>query len=134
MSAADYLHPQLFMTGVELQSALTDSPDRAPMGTMEQMWAGKLRGSRGRTRIGPGTGTGVYKSLREQGWQGPGPGLMHVHEYRDLPEWDKERLSADDMHHRIAAAADMERKGKRTVYIPTWNRTEYPSLKPKGRE
>jgi len=130
----------LFMSGTDLKNRITDSRDRPPMGTMEQMWKSKLRGSRrgsqgGHEPLGPGTGGGVYKSLKEHGWQGPGPGLLHVRQFGAIPEFDHDRLSIDDMHHRVAAAADIEAKskGKRSIWIPTTERTEFESLRPPGR-
>jgi hypothetical protein len=142
MSASDALHPQqmqLFMTGKELQSSLTKSIDRAPMGSMEGMWASKLRQSR---RSGMGHGNDTYSALQQQGWQGPGPGLLHSRVRGAIPEWDRDELGVDDAHHRIAAAAHMEglkntnpKKGnvQRTIFIPTWNRNEFTPESPPKR-
>jgi hypothetical protein len=138
MAANDHLHPEqlkLFMTGTELKGAITQSIDRNPIGgyggTMEKMWASKVRES----KRDFGHGSGTYQSLKQQGWQGPGPGMLHKRTWGAIPEFDKDDLSVEDAHHRIAAAADIERrsKGKRNIWIPTTNRYEYPSLKPEGR-
>jgi hypothetical protein len=148
MAASDNLHPQqmqLFMTGKELQGAITKSIDRAPMEGMEGLWKSKLRQSR---RSGMGHGNDTYQSLQEQGWQGPGPGLLHVRTQGAIPEWNKDELGVDDAHHRIAAAAHMEdvkntkpgmtksgqpKAVQRTIYIPTWNRNEFTPEKPPKR-
>jgi len=134
MAASDHLHPeqlQLFMTGTELKNRITDSIDRAPMRSMDDMWKSKLRESKGQQRHGGGT----YQSLKKNGWQGEGPGILHRREYSVLPEWDKDHMGVNDAHHRIAAAADIEAKskGKREIYIPTTDQHEFPSLKPKDR-
>ena len=127
---------QLFMTGTELQSKITNSIDRVPGGSMEGLWKRKLRESK---RTGMEHGADTYKSLQQHGWQSDpesprqGPGIMHVRKFGAIPEFDRDEMSVDDAHHRIAAAADLERKGKRTIYIPTWDRYEYPSLRPDGR-
>jgi hypothetical protein len=123
---------QLFMTGRELQGEITKSIDRAPMQSMEGMWKRKLTESK---RSGMGHGADTYSSLREHGWQGEGPGLLHSTVPGAIPEWDREELGVTDAHHRIAAAAHMEGlKGKRqrTIFIPTWNRDQFqPEKMPK---
>ena len=101
---------KLFMTGTELKSAITESPDRFGQQSMESMWGNKLRAS----KRGTGHGGGTYEALAEQGWQGRGPGLVH----RD------DDLYVKDAHHRIAAAADIERRSsERSIWIPTTNRS-----------
>lgn len=138
------------MTGSELKSAITDSIDRNPIGgfggTMDKMWATKLRQSK---RSGMGHGAGTYKSLQQHGWkepdevwgdESPGYGLSgfevnHRRVYGGIPEWDRTETSVTGAHHRIAAAADMEAKGKRTIYFPTANNQyEYPTIVPKDRK
>lgn len=121
---------QLFMTGTELKSAITNSIDRAPMGRMSDMWKRKLRESK---RSDMSHGAGTYQSLAKHGWQGEGVDVMHVRKYGALPEWDRTEVSVSDAHHRIAAAADIEAKGKRQIFIPT-NHDEYPSLVPEHRQ
>lgn len=123
---------KLFMTGTELKGAITDSIDRAPAQSMDDMWKTKLRQSK---RSGMGHGNDTYSSLKENGWQGPGPGLLHRVQFSPVSDWDTDHLSVDDAHHRIAAAADIEAKsrGRREFFIPTTNRNEWPSLKPKER-
>ena len=126
MAAYDNLHPEqmkLFMTGTELKSSLTNSIDRAPMGTMDQMWQRKTRES----KRDSGHGGGTRASLKEHGWVGPGPGLYHTVIPGAIPEFNRQEMSVDDAHHRIAAAADIEQrsKGKRQIWIPTTNRTQF---------
>ena len=126
MSAYDHLHPEqmkLFMSGTELKGAITQSIDRAPMGTMDQMWDRKRKESRRDT----GHGAGTHASLKERGWVGPGPELFHTVIPGAIPEFNKQELGVSDAHHRIAAAADIEQrsKGKRNIWIPTTNRSQF---------
>jgi len=152
VAASDHVNPdqlKLFMTGSELKSAITDSIDRNPIGgfggTMEKMWATKLRQSK---RSGMGHGAGTYQSLLKHGWKEPDevwgdevPGnnaagfeINHRRVYGGIPEWDRTEVSVTGAHHRIAAAADMEAKGKRTIYFPTaGNQYEYDTPIPKDR-
>jgi hypothetical protein len=135
MAASDHLHPQqmkLFMTGTELKGEITSSIDRAPMQSMDDMWKRKLRESKGEHWHGGGT----HASLKERGWVGPGPELFHTTIPGAIPEWDKEELGVSDAHHRIAAAADIEKrsKGKRQIYIPTTNRSQFTRNSPLGRK
>lgn len=152
MAASDHVNPeqlQLFMTGTELKGMITDSIDRNPLGgfggTMDKMWASKLRQSK---RSGMEHGGGTYKSLQEHGWDPPAevwgdeaPGhdasgfeINHVRKIGAIPAFDRTETSVTGAHHRIAAAADMEARGKRTIYFPTaHNQFEYPSLIPPGR-
>ena len=126
MAANDHLHPvqmKLFMTGTELKSEITQSIDRAPMQSMGDMWKRKLRESKGEAYHGGGT----HASLKAQGWVGPGPELFHTIIPGAIPEWTKQELGVSDAHHRIAAAADIEAKskGKRNIWIPTTNRSQF---------
>jgi len=126
-SALEPQQMKLFMTGTELKNSLTDSIDRNPIGgfggTMDNMWKRKLRESKGEAYHGGGT----YKSIKENGWVGPGPGIHHSTIPGGIPAWDKEDTQVDDAHHRIAAAADIEAKskGKRQIFIPTTNRYQF---------
>jgi hypothetical protein len=125
MASNYHLHPgqmKLFMTGTELKESITGSIDRAPMQSMDDMWKRKLRESKGEAWHGGGT----HASLKEHGWVGPGPGIHQRMQPGAIPEWNKEHLQVEDAHHRIAAAADIEKrsKGKRTIWIPTTNRSD----------
>ena len=133
MAASEHLHPvqmKLFMSGTELKESLTNSIDRAPMQSMDDMWKRKTRESKSESYHGGGT----HASLKEHGWVGPGPGLYHTTIPGGIPEWDKEEHQVDDAHHRIAAAADIEKrsKGKRNIWIPTVNRSQF--RRGEGRE
>lgn len=126
MPASDHLHPEqmkLFMTGTELKDSITSSIDRAPMQSMDDMWKRKTRESKGDAYHGGGT----HASLKEHGWVGPGPELFHTTIPGAIPEFTKQDLAVSDAHHRIAAAADIEQrsKGKRQIFIPTTNRSQY---------
>ena len=136
MAAQDHLRPEqmkLFMSGTELKGSLTNSIDRAPMQSMDDMWKRKLRESKSESYHGGGT----HASLKEHNWVGPGPGLYHTTIPGAIPEWSKEDTQVDDAHHRIAAAADIEAKskGKKTIWIPTTNRSQFirgaPPQRPK---
>jgi len=127
MAASDHIHPEqmkLFMTGTELKGAITQSIDRAPMGTMDQMWDRKRKESK---RSGVGHGHDTHASIKERGWVGPGPELFHTTIPGAIPEFTKHELGVSDAHHRIAAAADIEQrsKGKRNIWIPTTNRSQF---------
>lgn len=110
----------LFMTGTELKGVITHSIDKGPFETMDQMWESKTRRSKGRGRHGGGT----YSSLLKDGWQPQtderAVNLWHRHKrpVKELPSWDSAEIAVSNAHHRIAAAADMEEKGKRTIYFP----------------
>lgn len=126
MAASEHLHPvqmKLFMSGTELKNEITSSIDRAPMQSMDAMWDRKRKES----KRDYGHGSGTHASLKQRGWVGPGPELFHTTIPGGIPEWDKEELGVSDAHHRIAAAADIEAKskGKRTVWIPTVNRSQF---------
>jgi hypothetical protein len=126
MAASEHLHPvqmKLFMTGTELKNEITSSIDRAPMQSMQGMWDRKRRESKRES----GHGAGTHASLKQRGWVGPGPELFHTTIPGAIPEWDKEELGVSDAHHRIAAAADIEQrsKGKRNIWIPTTNRSQF---------
>ena len=130
MAASEHLHPvqmKLFMTGTELKGEITSSIDRAPMGSMDQMWDRKRKESK---RTGFGHGHGTHASIKEHGWVGSGPELFHTTVPGGIPEWDREELGVSDAHHRIAAAADIEArsagtKKPRTIWIPTVNRSQF---------
>jgi len=157
VAASDHVNPeqlQLFMTGTELKGMITDSIDRNPLGgyggTMDKMWATKVRQSK---REGMGHGAGTYKSMKERGWDPPtevwgdeAPGwdnagfeINHVRKYGGIPAFDRTETSVTAAHHRIAAAADIEAKSAgtkkpRTIYFPTANNQyEYPSVIPSDR-
>lgn len=125
MAANDHIHPEqmsLFMSGTELKGRITGSIDRAPMQSMDDLWKRKLRESKSDQWHGGGT----HASLKEQGWVGPGPGIHQRMQPGAIPEFNKEHFQVDDAHHRIAAAADIEKRsrGKRTIWIPTTNRND----------
>lgn len=113
----------MLMTGTELKNSLNESIDRNT--TMDEMWGAKLRGSR-RTQgpLGPGRGTGVHKSLRTEGLHPDNPTLTMTHRFKPgaIPEWDEDTRQVDDQHHRIAAAADLESKGKGPFYFSVRHR------------
>lgn len=126
----------LFMTGVEIMNAVTQSSDS--VNGLDTMWKEKLeeskrefttKGHRG------GHGSGIYDSLKEHGWEPTrnmtnselraGRPIHNGHvQLRHLMSDDEKSVDiyTSNAHHRIAAAADLERQGIRTVYIPVQHR------------
>lgn len=99
---------QMFMTGSELKSYLTDSGDRGG-GSMEGMWGQKLKEAQHPAGAGDYKvhGEGLYDSIKERGYQGDSLGVNH---------WGGEK-SLLDGHHRVAAAAQLDSEGYEN-YIP----------------
>ena len=139
MGADANLNPhqlQMFMSGTELKDTINHSYDGslstggtggAPEG-LSGLWKQKLKESK---RSGFGHGEGIHKSLTDKGWVADNPrydsvNMSHRSVRGAIPEWNRVERSVDDAHHRIAAAADIEAKskGKRNIWIPTWNRNQ----------
>lgn len=101
---------KLFFGGQELKETITDSGDRrlnskSQEESMDKMWARKSKMAKG---TDPSYhGAGVYKSIKQVGYRGDPVPLMKT----------KENLLAYEGHHRIAAAADVEKTGKQ-VWVP----------------
>lgn len=117
---------KLFMSGQEWQAAATDSVDlgfaqtgkRAPT-NMRQLWSQKLD----EAKVPEGTmarngykahGAGIYDSMSEKGY-------VHNPEPYDNPTLfvRGHDLKQGEGHHRIAAAAEIERQTGKPIWIPT---------------
>lgn len=105
---------QLFYTGTELQSMITGSGDvRTNLGeTLEGMWDRKTKESQ--QPMGTGHGAGVYDSIKERGYVG---GRLGVVFDRDLKSGNPVTRIPEG-HHRVAAAADIERSTGKLTFIP----------------
>lgn len=116
MAAHEAVHPvqfKLFMSGQEWQRSVTDSVDRVHTKgeTMKAVWKEKLHESK--KPHGLEHGSGIHDALRYEGYQ---------HNTDDPPtiylSSAGEHIQGEG-HHRIAAAADIERTTGRNVWIPT---------------
>lgn len=115
---------KLFYSADELQRSLTDSGDRNrptnPNGvgftgqkeSMQDMWSRKLAQSQASPATGE-HGSGVYNSIAGEGFR-PHAKLLVNHDNRG-------GASLNDGHHRLAAAADIER----TTGKPQWINAEH---------
>jgi hypothetical protein len=117
MPAHEHVHPlqfKLFMGGQEWQQSVSDSVDRPFVKgqKMSNLWKEKLTESKEPDWMGT-HGAGVHESLSRWGYD---------HEPDDPPTilvGDKNRQTQGEGHHRIAAAADIERTTGRNIWIPT---------------
>lgn len=114
---------KLLMTGSELQKTITHSYD-APLdmepgdaSTLNDLWSRKEAESRRR----PGEwlqphGSGVYDSLKARGYEGE---PLRLHDYNVFTDAGVHvpARGVMDGHHRVAAAAALEREGQQ-IYIP----------------
>ena len=123
----------LFMTGSEIIKSVTNSTDVLfpDAEGFDKMWKTKTEESKRGYKRGHGSGT--YDSLKEHGWN-PNKNLgemplnnkTHVtlrHLVRQNPDTGEyfTDIVMSDAHHRVAAAAELEREGK-TVYVPVDHR------------
>lgn len=103
---------KLFMTGQEWKSQVTHSTD----GPISAIWADKE--ARAAVPNDGGHGTGVRSSIERYGYQ-------HDREVpptiilEDAPNGKSTRMVQSEGHHRVAAAAAIERDTGNPVYIPT---------------
>lgn len=112
---------KLFMTGPEWQGTVNHSFDRHTTDgsderePMNKLWARKETEAR-QPHDEWEHGSGVYDSMKRKGYRhhlADGPG--------DIPTIYAEggRLTQGEGHHRIAAAAALERETGKPTYIPT---------------
>lgn len=115
MAARNNINPEqlaLFYTATDLQKMLTRSVDRdlSPMGgfeSMEELWDRKLKESK---KSSPHAhGGGVYDSIKEKGYVGDKLVVVHV---------DADDKQISNGHHRIAAAAQIEKETNKPIFIP----------------
>ena len=106
----------LFMTGVEIQNSVTHSIDQREGESLSDMWNRKAVEAKRPATEGstvpdsPQHGAGVYDSLKQSGWQSPSSEIWLTHNN------DQVRMGAG--HHRVAAAAALEREEGKQVFIP----------------
>lgn len=101
---------KLFMTGQEWKGYVTHSTD----GPISSLWEEKEARSKGKS----GHGANVYESMRAHGYRqddAPRPTVV----FEKSPSGKKTRIVQSEGHHRVAAAAALERDEGKTVYIPT---------------
>lgn len=116
MSAHETVHPmqfKLFMGADEWKNSVTDSVDRPFVKDrkLSTVWSEKLTESK--EPAGPSHGAGIHDALQYEGYQ---------HNHDDPPTilvGDKNNLAQGEGHHRIAAAADIERSAGTQFWIPT---------------
>lgn len=103
---------KLFMTGTEWQSQVTHSTD----GPISSLWAEKE--ARASTPNTGGHGTGVRSSIERYGYQ-QDPDSPPTIVLEDAPNGKSVRKVQSEGHHRVAAAAAIERDTGNPVFIPT---------------
>lgn len=124
---------KLFYSAGELRDTINESGDRMYLSTglrgggresLEAMWERKVEESK--KPANTGHGSGVYESIEKQGYQEQEPTetdswgrAMGVgSEPPGIPvRWDNDQMQVMDAHHRIAAAADIEKKTGKTIWM-----------------
>lgn len=104
---------KLFMSAREVKNWITDSTDRSPNETLDDMWKRKLRESKS-PRGANVHGAGVYDAVSEGKSILPDLTLIP---YRKDAFGDAKNVIGDG-HHRIAAMADVEAKTGRESFTP----------------
>lgn len=103
---------KLFMTGTEWQAAITHSSD----GPIEHVWQQKENESKAPASAGT-HGAGVYDSIKEHGFdlsRGAAPNFI----LDETPNGKDLKFVQGEGHHRVAAAAAIERETGKPVYLP----------------
>jgi len=124
MSARDLVHHGQFafwMSGGQIQKFVNESRDRSKIGTdtgmrresMKEMWDRKLEESR--QPAGTGRGAGTYKSIATHGWD---PKIDESVPIMFEKQGGRSVRFLGSGHHRVAAAADLEKKIKQDILIP----------------
>jgi len=105
---------KLFMTGTEWQAHVTHSTD----GPVPELWDQKEAASRLPYSSGE-HGSGTYDSIKEHGWQNR-TNYNEKHPTIILEDSSSGvRKVQSEGHHRVAAAAAVERETGRAEFIPT---------------
>jgi hypothetical protein len=105
---------KLFMTGTEWKAMITHSTD----GPLDRIWPQKEEESR--LPAGRGLhGGGVYDSIKEHGYVRSHTGGDPTIIFEESPDGKSIRNVQSEGHHRVAAAAAVERDTGKPVYIPT---------------
>jgi len=106
---------KLFMTGTEWQDFVTHSTD----GPLEHIWPQKEQESRAPAASGR-HGAGVYDSLKSEGYNHfKGVNSPATIIFEESPDGKSVRHVQSEGHHRVAAAAAVERDTGKPVYLPT---------------
>jgi hypothetical protein len=98
---------RMLMTAPEIKAYLNESGDLKTNETMEDLWKRKLEESKvkkGRDPITAPPGSGIYRSLKRNGYDGPPIYIGHFNSPSGLND---KRLLADG-HHRVASMAEID--------------------------
>lgn len=139
MAAHDNVHPQqfqqlkLFMGGQEFQDASNSSIDdptawKGHGPEWDQLWERKLEESK--EPAGTGHGSGIHASLLKNGYQASQHGEFDEGPVLILGK--QGGAMQGEGHHRIAAAADIERVTGANVWLPVnYKQGFQPPTKPR---
>ena len=118
MPAHEKVHPvqfKLFMSGREWMNSVSDSVDldHGEHETMEELW--DLKTDESKMHAGSGHGAGIFSSMSKHGYDadkafGDAPTILVS---------SRNQMVQGEGHHRIAAAAEIERETGKQVWIPT---------------
>jgi len=127
MAASDHLHPQqmqLFVDPVEHIASVRGAVDMAGhTESWDDMWGRKESEAR---NTGHGHGAGLYDSVKDKGiramWSVHAPGDNNPRELMGAPKLypanDGNGFIQGDGHHRMAAAAAVQRDTGKAQYVP----------------
>jgi hypothetical protein len=106
---------KLFMGAQEWQGSVTDSFDRWTHKdeTMDELWRSKLHEAKQKSGV---HGAGVYDSIKAVGYYHEHPDVM---EPPTIQITSRGTLTQGEGHHRIAAAAEIEKETGKPIWIPT---------------
>jgi hypothetical protein len=119
MAAKDCIGPQcaeqlkLFMTPQEIKGWITDSTDRSPGETLDQMWDRKVTESK-KPQGSNSHGSGVYDAVSSGNNILPSVTLIPFRKN----EYEEARNVIGDGHHRVAAMADFADKSGKQSFVP----------------
>lgn len=118
---------KLFMTGVEWQEYTTHSSD----GPADIKW--KEASAQAKAPASAGThGAGVYDSMKSKGYEVHNP--VPTITFEESPNGKYFMRTQGEGHHRVAAAADIERETGKPVYIPTNYKDATPAARKRARD
>ena len=132
MAAVDHVHPgqlKLFMTPGEIIGQVKSSADLYGSESMEEMWSRKEHESKfPRDPKNWRHGSGVYESVAKEGV------TSHV-EITPYEHRGESALHMGEGHHRVAAAAAVERDTGREQFVPVMehmSREQYKKMYPQN--
>jgi len=114
MAAHEHINPyqmKLFATGTEIQGIVNQSTDLQPGEDMSSMWERKQRAASDPEH--DAAHGHLQESLATKGLVGHGNDRVHLL----YGGGDQSQVALGDAHHRVAAAAHLERTGRRTVFF-----------------